>query len=170
MNLFLIGIIIFVIIYLFLNWFAKTSSKKIALFLKRLAIIISIFLAAILTIGGKYLFSIPFLLILLSGLKIKGLTALQVFQLWRLLQFIRNSGKFSQNRFSSSKTGSSSISVDEAYKLLGLNKGCSKEEVLSAAAKLQKKIHPDMNRDVNSERLSQIVNEAKEKIIKVDFS
>ena len=170
MNLFLIGIIIFVIIYLFLNWFAKTSSKKTALFLKRLAIIISIFLAAILTIGGKYLFSIPFLLILLSGLKIKGLTALQVFQLWRLLQFIRNSGKFSQNRFSSSKTGSSSISVDEAYKLLGLNKGCSKEEVLSAAAKLQKKIHPDMNRDVNSERLSQIVNEAKEKIIKVDFS
>ena len=170
MNLFLIGIIIFVIIYLFLNWFAKTSSKKIALFLKRLAIIISIFLAAILTIGGKYLFSIPFLLILLSGLKIKGLTALQVFQLWRLLQFIRNSGKFSQNRFGSSKTGSSSISVDEAYKLLGLNKGCSKEEVLSAAAKLQKKIHPDMNRDVNSERLSQIVNEAKEKIIKVDFS
>ena len=112
MNLFLIGIIIFVIIYLFLNWFAKTSSKKIALFLKRLAIIISIFLAAILTIGGKYLFSIPFLLILLSGLKIKGLTALQVFQLWRLLQFIRNSGKFSQNRFGSSKTGSSSISVD----------------------------------------------------------
>ena len=170
MNLFLIGIIIFVIIYLFLNWFAKTSSKKIALFLKRLAIIISIFLAAILTIGGKYLFSIPFLLILLSGLKIKGLTALQVFQLWRLLQFIRNSGKFSQNRSSSSRTGSSSISVDEAYKLLGLNKGCSKEEVLSAAAKLQKKIHPDMNRDVNSERLSQIVNEAKEKIIKVDFS
>ena len=170
MNLFLIGIIIFVIIYLFLNWFAKTSSKKIALFLKRLAIIISIFLAAILTIGGKYLFSIPFLLILLSGLKIKGLTALQVFQLWRLLQFIRNSGKFSQNRSSSSRTGSSSISVDEAYKLLGLNKGCSKEEVLSAAAKLQKKIHPDMNRDVNSERLSQIVNEAKEKIIKIDFS
>jgi len=170
MNLFLIGIIIFVIIYLFLNWFAKTSSKKIALFLKRLAIIISIFLATILTIGGKYLFSIPFLLILLSGLKIKGLTALQVFQLWRLLQFIRNSGKFSQNGFSSSRTGSSSISVDEAYKLLGLKKGCSKEEVLSAAAKLQKKIHPDMNRDVNSERLSQIVNEAKEKIIKVDFS
>ena len=43
-------------------------------------------------------------------------------------------------------------------------------DVLKTAAKLQKKIHPDMNRDVNSERLSQIVNEAKEKIIKTDFS
>ena len=30
MNLFLVGTVIFVIIYLFLNWFAKTSSKKIA--------------------------------------------------------------------------------------------------------------------------------------------
>ena len=74
MNWFLIGIIIFVIVYLFLNWFAKTSTKKIAQFLKRLAIIISIFLAAILALGGKYIFSLPFLLILLSGLKIKFLT------------------------------------------------------------------------------------------------
>ena len=82
MNWFLIGIIIFVIVYLFLNWFAKTSTKKIAQFLKRLAIVISIFLAAILAIGGKYIFSLPFLLILLSGLKIKGFTALQLFQLW----------------------------------------------------------------------------------------
>ena len=35
---------------------------------------------------------------------------------------------------------------------------------------LQKKIHPDMNRNVDSSRLSQLVNEAKEKIIKTDFS
>ena len=46
----------------------------------------------------------------------------------------------------------------------------TKEDVLKTAAKLQKKIHPDMNRDVNSERLSQLVNEAKEKIIKTDFN
>ena len=81
MNLFLLGIIIFVIVYLFLNWFAKTSSKKIAYFLKRVAIFISLILAMILTIGGKFIFSLPFLLIL-SGLKIKGLTALQMIQLW----------------------------------------------------------------------------------------
>ena len=143
MNWFLIGIIIFVIVYLFLNWFAKTSTKKIAQFLKRLAIVISIFLAAILAIGGKYIFSLPFLLILLSGLKVKGFTALQLFQLWRLIQFLKNSGKFSRSQFNPTQ-GSSSISNDEAYKLLGLSKGCSKEEVLNAANSLQKKIHPDM--------------------------
>ena len=41
---------------------------------------------------------------------------------------------------------------------------------MKAAAKLQKKIHPDMNRDINTERLSQLVNEAKEKIIRSDFT
>ena len=169
MNLFLIGIIIFVIVYLFLNWFAKTSSKKIAQFLKRLAIVLSIFLAAVLAIGGKYLFSLPFLLILLTGLKIKGFTAFQIFQLWRLFQVLRSSGRFNQFGSQGSQA-STNISLEESYKLLGLKKGCSKNDVLKTAAKLQKKIHPDMNRDVNSERLSQLVNEAKEKIIKTDFN
>jgi|TARA_B100001540_G_C15761844_1_gene622067 hypothetical protein len=164
MNLFLVGTIIFVIIYLILNWFAKTSSKKIAHFLKRLAVLLSLALATLLAVGGKYLFSLPFLLILLTGLKIKGLTAFQMLQLWRLIQFLKNSGRFSQGQFGS--RGSTSVSSDEALKLLGLKKGCSKKDVIKAAAKLQKKIHPDVNRDVNTEELSKLVNEAKEKLLK----
>ena len=169
MSLFLLGIIIFVIVYLFLNWFARTSSKKIATTIKKLAVYLSVFLAALLAIGGKYIFSLPFLFVILSGLKIKGLSALQMFQLWRLIQFLKNSGRFSQGQFGKSQ-GSSSVTTDEAYKLLGLKKGVSKEEVLKAASNLQKKIHPDMNREVRTERLSQLVNEAKDKIIKTDFS
>ena len=42
--------------------------------------------------------------------------------------------------------------------------------MLKASTKLQKKIHPDMNRDMNTERLSQLVNEAKDRILKEDFS
>ena len=80
-----------------------------------------------------------------------------------------NAGRFSQAQFGQTQ-GASSVTTDEAYKLLGLKKGASKEEVLKAANQLQKKIHPDMNRDVKTERLSQLVNEAKEKIIKTDFS
>ena len=168
MNLVLIGIIIFVIVYLFLNWFTRASSKKIAHTIKKIIVYLSLLLAAIFTIGGKFLFSLPFLFVILSGLKIKGFTALQMFQLWRLIQFLKNSRRFSQGQFNQPQ-GSSNLSNDEAYKLLGLTKGCSKEEVLAAANKLQKKIHPDMNRDVKTERLSQIVNEAKEKIIRTDF-
>jgi len=169
MNLFLLGIIIFVIVYLFLNWFARASSKKIALTVKKIAVYLSLVLAAILTIGGKYLFSLPFLFVILSGLKIKGLTTLQVLQLWRLIKFLKNSQKFSQGQFDTSQS-STNVTNSEAYKLLGLFKGCSKEEVLQAAMKLQKKIHPDMNRGIKTERLSQLVNEARDKIIKSDFS
>ena len=169
MNLFLIGIIIFVIVYLFLNWFARTSSKKIATTIKKIVVYLSLVLAALLTIGGKYIFSLPFLFVILSGLKIKGLTAIQMLQLWRLIQFLKNSGRFSQGQFGKPQ-GSSSVTTEEAYKLLGLKKGVTKEEVLRAANNLQKKIHPDMNREVKTERLSQLVNEAKEKIIKTDFS
>ena len=99
MNLFLIGTIIFVIIYLLLNAFARASSKKIALTLKKIAVYLSLILTVVFTIGGKFLFSLPFWIILLSGLKIKGFTALQMFQLWRLIQFLKNSGRFSQGHF-----------------------------------------------------------------------
>ena len=169
MNLFLLGICIFVIVYLFLNRLARASSKKIVTNIKKFTVYLSLILAAILTVGGKYIFSLPFLFVILSGLKIKGLTALQVMQLWRLIQYLKNSGRFSQGKFGQTQ-GSSNISIDEAYKLLGLKKGCSEEEVLKAVNQLQKKIHPDMNRDVKTERLSQLVNEAKDKILKSDFA
>ena len=95
-------------------------------------------IATIFTIGGKFLFSLPFLFVILSGLKIKGLTALQMIQLWRFIQFLKNSGRFSQGQVNQPQ-GSSSVSLDEAYKLLGLKKGCSKEEVLNAAKNFNKK-------------------------------
>ena len=169
MSLLFWGIIIFVIIYLFLNWFARASSKKIATTIKKMVVYLSLILAVLFTIGGKFIFSLPMWLILLSGLKIKGFTALQMYQLWRLIQFMKNSGRFSQGQFGKSQ-GSSNISTDEAYKLLGLKKGVSKEEVLKTAKRLQQKIHPDMNRDIKTERLSQLVNEATDKIIKTDFN
>ena len=106
----------------------------------------------------------------MSVLKIKGLTAIQIFQLWRLLQYLRNSGRFSYYGSSNQSQPSSNLSLQEAYKILGLQKGCSKEDVIKATNGLQKKIHPDVNPNSNTERLSQIVNEAKETILKNDFS
>ena len=58
----------------------------------------------------------------------------------------------------------SNISIDEAYKLLGLKKGCSKAEVLTAAKRLQQKIHPDKNTEIRTEELSKLVNQAVDKI------
>ena len=102
----------------------------------------------------------------MSVLKIKGLTAIQIFQLWRLLQYLRNSGRFSYYGRTNQAQPSSNLTVEEAYKILGLKKGASKEQIIKAANLLQKKIHPDVNPNSNTERLSQIVNEAKETALK----
>ena len=170
MNLVFFGIIIFILVFLLLSWFTKTSSKKIAKGARTLVFVMSVILAALFVVAGRFLFSLPLLLIAMSVLKIKGLTAIQVFQLWRLLQYLRNSGRFSYYGRSNHMQLSSNLSVEEAYKILGLKKGCSKEDVIKATNGLQKKIHPDVNLNSNTERLSQIVNEAKETILKFDFS
>ena len=170
MNLVFFGIIIFILVFVLLSWFIKTSSKKIARGTRTSIFILSVILAVLFVIAGRFLFSLPLLLLAASVLKIKGLTAIQIFQLWRLLQYLRNSGRFSYYWQSNRAQPSSNLSVDEAYKILGLKKGCSKEDVIKATNGLQKKIHPDVNLNSNTERLSQIVNEAKETILKFDFS
>ena len=170
MNLVFFGIIIFILVFVLLSWFTKTSSKKIAKGARVLIFILSVILAMLFVIAGRFLFSLPLLLLAMSVLKIKGLTAIQIFQLWRLLQYLRNSGRFSYYSQSNRRQPSNTLSAEEAYKILGLKKGCSKEDVINATNGLQKKIHPDVNLNSNTERLSQIVNEAKETIIKYDFS
>ena len=170
MNLVFFGIIIFILVFVLLSWFTKTNSKKIAKGARGLIFILSIILAVFFVIAGRFLFSLPLLFLAMCVLKIKGLTAIQIFQLWRLLQYLRNSGRFSYYGRSDQTQPSSNLSAEEAYKILGLKKGCSKEDVIKATNGLQKKIHPDVNLNSNTERLSQIVNEAKETILKNDFS
>ena len=169
MNFIFTGIIIFVITFLLLSWFTRTNSKKIAKSVRNLLIILSLLIAIILALGGRILFSLPLFFLALSALKIKGLTAFQIWQIWRLLNYLRSTGRYSHFGQSNQTKSSSSLSMDEAYKILGLKKGCSKDEIIKAANLLQKKIHPDVNPNSNTERLSQIVNEAKETTLK-DFS
>ena len=105
----------------------------------------------------------------MSALKIKGLTALQIWNLWRVINYLRSTGRFSYFGQSNHNASPNNLTLEEAYKILGLKKGCSKTEVVKASNNLQKKLHPDMNRDSNTERLSQMINEAKDLIIKSDF-
>ena len=169
MNIIFTGIIIFVITFLLLSWFVKTSSKKLARGVRNLIIILSFLIAMVLAIGGKILFSLPLFFLTLSALKIKGLTAFQIWQIWRLLNYLRSTGRYSHFGQNNQTRPSSNLSADEAYKILGLKRGSTKDEIIKAANTLQKKIHPDVNPNSNTERLSQIVNEAKETVLK-DFS
>ncbi len=105
----------------------------------------------------------------MSALKIKGLTAFQILNLWRVINYLRSTGRFSYFGQSNQHTSPNNLTLEEAYKILGLKKGCSKSEVVKACKTLQKKLHPDMNPDSNTERLSQIINEAKDLVLKNDF-
>ena len=166
MNIFFLTLIIFVLVYLLLNWFVKTSSSKISKGIRTFTIILSIVLAVIMAFAGRYIFSLPFLLMILPLIKTKaGLTLLQILRIWGLLRFLRNSGRFNFNNMGSANN-SQSISLDEAYKILNLNtkKKYSKEEVMKSYKNIMKKIHPDVSPELS--RLASIVNEAKEVVLK----
>ena len=164
MNIIFTGIIIFVITFLLLSWFAKISSKKIAKSVRNLVIILSLLIAIVLAVGGKILISLPLFFLVLCALKIKGLTAFQVWQIWRLLNYLRSTGRFSYFGHTNKVGSSSSLTLDESYKILGIKEGCTKEEVNKTAINIQKKIHPDVSPE--TARLSALVNEARDNIIK----
>ncbi len=170
MNLFLLIGISLVALYLLLNFFAKASSKKIAKGIRYLVFTAGILLAIVLFLVGRYAFTIPILIFLLPLLKLKGGIGLfQLFQLWRLISYLRQTGRYSFRSGTNYSKASSNISLDEAYKILGCKKGCSKEEVLSKYKKIMSKLHPDRSGEETT-HISQLVSEAKETILKNDFN
>ena len=90
--------------------------------------------------------------------------------IFRLLHRLRQQGRFSYQRGTNFSPGSSSISLSEAYAILDSKKGDSKEKIESNYKKLMLKLHPDVNKDIDSTKISQILTEAKDLIIKKDFS
>ncbi len=166
MNFFFLTLIIFVIVYLFLNWFAKTSSRKISKGIRTLTIVLSVILAIIMVYAGRFLFSLPFVLMILPLIKTKaGLSLFQLFRIWSLLRILKNSGRFNFNNINQN-LNTQSISIEESYKILNLDskKKYTKDEVLIAYKKIMKKVHPDVSPELT--RLASIVNEAKEVILK----
>jgi len=166
MNIFFITLIIFVIVYILLNWFVKTSSKKISKGIRLITIILSILLAIIMAYAGRFLFSLPFVLMILPLIKTKaGLSLFQIFRIWSLLKLLKNSGRFNFNN-PNQNFNTQSISTDEAYRILNLDpqKKYTKEEVTTSYKKIMKKIHPDVSPELS--RLASIVNEAKEVVLK----
>ena len=165
MNIIIYTLIIFGIIYFLLKLLANTSSKKISKHLRKPIFIGSIVLALVLAVGGKFLFSIPLTLLSLAIVKLKGFSIIQLIGLFRLIQTLRGSGRFSFNQSQNIKN-SSILSLEEAYKILNLdkNKSNTKDDVNKAYIKIQKKIHPDVSPE--TARLSAIVNEAKEVVLK----
>jgi len=160
MNIIIYTLVILTIFYLLVKKFTTISSKKISKSV-RILLIIGLFLLAILfAVGGRYLLTLPLTLASLALLKLKGLSIFQLISLYRLINTLRNSGRFSfNNKF---RNNQSNITIEEAYRILNLdpNKKYTKEEVLNSYKAIMKKIHPDVSPELS--RLATIVNEAKD--------
>ena len=163
MNILIFTLVILTIFYLLLKKFTTVSSKKISKNLRILLVIGLILLAILFAVGGKFLLTLPLTLASLAFLKLKGLSIFQLISLFRLIQTLRRSGRFSFKRSNSNNI--SSMTVSEAYKILNLdmNKKITKDDVNKAYINIQKKIHPDISPETS--RLSSIVNEAKDLIL-----
>ena len=163
MNIIIYTLIILIILYFLLRWWSNISTKKMSKSVRLITIFLLVGLAVLFAVGGKFLLTLPLTLMSLALLKLKGLSLIQIFSLYRLIQTLRNSGRFS---FNQSNNNLSTLSVSEAYKILNLdiNKKPTKELVNQTYQKIQKKIHPDISPE--TARLSAIVNEAKEIVLK----
>ena len=164
MNIIIYLLVILVILYFLLRWWSNISPKKMSKGVRLITILLLALLAVLFAIGGKFLLTLPLTLASLALVKLKGLSLIQLVSLYRLIQPLRNSGRFSFNQYQNNN--SSSLSTNEAYKILNLdiNKKPTKEALNKAYQKIQKKIHPDISPETS--RLSAIVNEAKEIVLK----
>ena len=164
MNIVIYTVLILVALYFLLRFFAAINSKKISQSLRLLLFVGLIAIAILFAVAGKYILTLPLTLASLALLKLKGLSFFQLISLFRLIQTLRNSGRFSFNNKGASN--SNTMTISEAYKILNLNpsKKITKEDVNKAYIKIQKKIHPDVSPETS--RLSSLVNEAKEIVLK----
>ena len=165
--------IIFAILAIFFIWalksFAQAPSKKIATKVRSLIVILPIIIAATFVFLGKILFSLPFLILILPLLKVKaGLSLYQLIFLARLLQRLKASGRFRFGETGPAQT--SSMQVSEAYKILNLDpkKKYTKDQVQKQWKKIISRVHPDISPDC--QKIASIVNEARDTILKNDFS
>ena len=164
MNIIIYTVLILAVLYLLLRFFASINSKKISQGVRIILFIGLIVVAILFAVAGKFLLTLPLTIASLALLKLKGLSFFQLISLFRLIQTVRNSGRFSFNNRNVSNANT--MSTSEAYKILNLNpsKKITKEDVNKACIKIQKKIHPDISPETS--RLSSIVNEAKDIVLK----
>ena len=163
MNIIIYTVLILIALYFLLRFFAAINSKKISQSLRILLFIGLIAIAILFAVAGKFLLTLPITLASLALLKLKGLSFFQIISLFRLIQTLRNSGRFSFNN--NIVSNPNSMTTSEAYKILNLNPSekITKEIVNKAYIKIQKKIHPDISPETS--RLSSIVNEAKDIVL-----
>ncbi len=146
MHIFLIALALLLLFLLVMNWLAKVAPQHISTLMELAVGSFLLVLGVFLALTGKVAFAIPALL--------GSLVAFRKYQQSRLPGEDRTGEKKS--------TATGAMSRDEAYKVLGLKPGASREEVRTAYKKFMLKMHPDVE---GSEYLAQKINQARDLLL-----
>jgi len=131
---------------LVLRWLLTTDAAVLAVAFKRSAIILVVTVLIFLIATGRLNFIVPLMIALLPMV----VPALRKF----ISSNISGQGPFARS--------SGRMTTTEAYEVLGLNSGASKEDIIAAHKRLVKKIHPDTG---GSTYLTQKLNEARDLLL-----
>jgi len=123
-------------------------------------ILISVTAIILLILAGRYLLSLPFFAVIGTALKRSVFNFVNLVYLYRLVSVIL---KVRKNR--SNGTFTTSISeVNEAYKVLGLERNCSRQEIINAHKTKIKQAHPDKS---GSNELASKINRARDILLEI---
>ena len=123
-------------------------------------ILISVIAIILLILAGRYLLSLPFFAVIGTAIKRSVFNFVNLVYLYRLVSVIL---KVRKNR--SNGTFTNSISeVNEAYKILGLERNCSRQEIINAHKKKIKQAHPDKS---GSNELASKINRARDILLEI---
>ena len=123
-------------------------------------ILISVTAIILLILAGRYLLSLPFFAVIGTAIKRSVFNFVNLVYLYRLVSVIL---KVRKNR--SNGTFTNSISeVNESYKILGLDRNCSRQEIINAHKKKIKQAHPDKS---GSNELASKINRARDILLEI---
>ena len=160
MNLIILSLVIFLILYGVLWLISNMDKKTFSGMFKFGIILISVTAIVLLILAGRYLLSLPFFAVIGTALKRSVFNFVNLVYLYRLVSVIL---KVKKNR--SNGTFTTSISeVNEAYKVLGLERNCSRQEIINAHKTKIKQAHPDKS---GSNELASKINRARDILLEI---
>ena len=145
-----------------LRWFQKTPPAILAGYVRFTGVILIAVLLLVLAAIGKlnWLFALigVFIAFVVRLMPYLLRYAPELQKLW----FVFKSAKQGGSRQSNTRAGIGKMSVDEAYEILGLKPGATKQEIVLAHRRLIQKVHPDRG---GSDFLATKINLAKDVLL-----